>query len=141
MRPESDGDELGKSWPILVSQRVLPGISCHQLLTPSIRQGENREHIEAVMNSRIPRQISGGEHQQRLSRLHAILLKMHEGPGQLNQALEEIPIRPAPILQPQILEHLVRFEEFTSIEADEIAPITQVETARVDSSQQALHFG
>ena len=93
------------------------------------------------MNSWIPCQISGGERQQRLSRAQAVFLKMHESSGELNQALEEIPIRPAPILQPQILEHLVRFEEFTSIEADEIAPITQVETARVDSSQQALHFG
>jgi len=42
---------------------------------------------------------------------------MHERPGQLDQSLVEIPVRPFPVRQPKFLQHVMRLIEKLIVEA------------------------
>jgi hypothetical protein len=52
---------------------------------------------------------------------------MDEGAGELDEALEEIPVRPAPIRQPKFLQHVMRFVEPAAIETLEVTDVVRVE--------------
>lgn len=54
--------------------------------------------------------------EQRAGRGAALLLDMHEGAGQLDQAFVKVIIRSTSLRQPEILQHFVRFEELLPVE-------------------------
>ena len=62
-------------------------------------------------------------------RAEKLLLEMHEGTSNLNQALEEKMIF-IPALQPKMLQYVVRFIVLTCVEAGKIALIARVESQR-----------
>lgn len=73
-------------------------------------------------------------------RLGTILPEMHECSGELNQALEEIAVRPVAILQPQVLQYFVRLEVLATIKAGKEPGIARVQTRRLDAREQLSHL-
>jgi len=79
------------------------------------------------MRSRILLQIRLSELEQRSRRTQPVFLQMNERPGQLNEALEKISVRPPPIRQPQLFEHIVSLVEQLVVKTIEVTEIVRIE--------------
>ncbi len=66
-----------------------------------------------------------------------LFLQMNKGPGDLNQAPKKCFIRPG-ILQPKVLQHIMRFVIVPAIETREIAEITRMQAR--DGSVPAIQL-
>jgi hypothetical protein len=72
-------------------------------------------------------EIGVSEFEQRRAGAKAFLLQMYKRARQLNEPLEKVPIRPASVLEPEFLQHIVRFVKQLLIEAIEKAQIMGVQ--------------
>ena len=72
-------------------------------------------------------QIGPCQPEQGRCRAQAVLLQMDERPSQLDEAFVKISIRSLPVLQPQILQHVVRLVKFLVIELLEVTGVMSVQ--------------
>jgi len=89
--------------------------------------------VEPVVRTRIPDEIADSQFQKCHARTEPTLLKMHEGPCQLDKSFVEEVISLSAAREPEFLEHIVRFVIQAGVEAIEIAQIVRIVTAGVGS--------
>ena len=80
-----------------------------------------------LVRGRIFFQIGQRQLEERRRRLRAVLLQMDKRAGQLNQSLVERAVRPVPVREPEVFQHLVRLKKFPPVEQLEIAGVMRVE--------------
>jgi hypothetical protein len=86
-------------------------------------QAKHAPHIQTFMVGREPLQVGPGQSKQRQGGTGPVLLEVHEGSCQLNQALVKRAGWMAPLRQPQLLEDFVGLEEALLVEALEVAQV------------------
>lgn len=79
------------------------------------------------MNGCIFCQIAARELEERARRAETVLLQMHKSPGELNQSFVEIAIKPAPVRQPQFLQHIVRLVEKLAVKTVEESQVVRIQ--------------
>jgi aspartyl-tRNA(Asn)/glutamyl-tRNA(Gln) amidotransferase subunit C len=101
---------------------------------PVLDEAQDTWNVEQLVQPRVTLQVRARQFEQRRRRTqtrprHGVLLHVHKGAGELDQALEEIRIGPLPIFEPELLEHVVRFVEQPAVEALEVTKVMRVQIA------------
>lgn len=87
----------------------------------------------------VPRRVEGevglGEPQEGVGRSKAVLLKVDECAGELDEALVEARVRAAAFREPERFEDFVGFEVIAAVEAGEPAGVMGIEAVGVFDAQ------
>lgn len=117
--------------------RVHPEVGARNLVHHPFTENTERRHIELQIHRAIWMDVPHAEAEKpysrvkpaavfRMIRAEKLLLKVHKRTSYLNQPLEEQMVL-IPALQPQMLEHIVRFIILAGVEAGKIALIARVQ--------------
>src|SRR5512133_1391099 len=107
--------------------------------TPGIDAQAQCLQIETLVHAGIRCQIILRELEQGDSRPRALLRDVDKSPCKLNQTFIEATFGAIAVLQPKLLQHIVRLEVIATIEADEEAPIIGIQPRRGSLGQRGFN--
>lgn len=107
-----------------------------------IDEANYAKDIEAFMSGCIRLQVGPRQTEEGGGGFEAIFLEMDEGASELDERLEEVVVRAATFLEPEMFEDIVRFVELLAIEVHEIGMIGSARTTATRFIKQLLNvFG
>lgn len=125
-------------------ERVDQKVSGFQQMQPISDQDAYAADVQLMMDGRKRFQVGLGELEQGGGGAEPVLLQVHKGPGELDQALVKISIGTFAVRQPKIFQNIVRLIELLFVEEHEITGISRVHAFAAELGGQrgdALGFG
>jgi hypothetical protein len=94
-----------------------------QKAEPMIDQANHAGEVDSFVFGGIWLEVGAREAKKRDGGLEAVFLEMHKRAGELDERFEEVVIRAATFLKPEMFEDIVRFVELLAIEVHEVGVI------------------